>query len=406
MGHLPDPAYIGGVAIGAVIFDFLFWGFGFLQMSTSGFTAQAQGAGNRVEVQATLLRAMALAVALGLLLILLQGPIVALAFLMMDTSAQVEGLARSYYAIRIWSAPFALANYVILGWLLGQQRAGLILVLQLALNGTNIALDLLFVVGFGWGIEGVALATLIAQVGGIALAFVFVRKALVTRDPSITWSRLADRGRLTALLHVNTNIMIRTLCLIFGFAYFTARGAEMGDLILAANAVLLQFQFVSAYAMDGFSHAVEVLSGTALGRRSRSDFRRAVQVSTLWALGFAVLSALIFWLLGEQIIALFSNIAEVRLTAMEYLPWMIFAPLISVWSFLLDGIFVGTTRSAEMRNAMIASLAVYLAACWLLIPPFDNHGLWLSFMVFMAARMITLGLYLPRLERAIAGSAA
>jgi MATE family multidrug resistance protein len=384
MGHLPDPAYIGGVAIGAVIFDFLFWGFGFLQMSTSGFTAQAQGAGNRVEVQATLLRAMALAVALGLLLILLQGPIVALAFLMMDTSAQVEGLARSYYAIRIWSAPFALANYVILGWLLGQQRAGLILVL----------------------IEGVALATLIAQVGGIALAFVFVRKALVTRDPSITWSRLADRGRLTALLHVNTNIMIRTLCLIFGFAYFTARGAEMGDLILAANAVLLQFQFVSAYAMDGFSHAVEVLSGTALGRRSRSDFRRAVQVSTLWALGFAVLSALIFWLLGEQIIALFSNIAEVRLTAMEYLPWMIFAPLISVWSFLLDGIFVGTTRSAEMRNAMIASLAVYLAACWLLIPPFDNHGLWLSFMVFMAARMITLGLYLPRLERAIAGSAA
>lgn len=406
MGHLPDPAYIGGVAIGAVIFDFLFWGFGFLQMSTSGFTAQAQGAGDRVEVQATLLRAMALAVGLGLLLILLQGPIVALAFLMMDTSAQVEGLARSYYAIRIWSAPFALANYVVLGWLLGQQRAGLILVLQLALNGTNIALDLLFVVGFGWGIEGVALATLIAQVGGIALAFVFVRKSLTVRDPSITWARLADRGRLTALLHVNTNIMIRTLCLIFGLAYFTARGAEMGDLVLAANAVLLQFQFVSAYAMDGFSHAVEVLSGTALGRRSRADFRRAVQVSTLWALGFAVLSALIFWLLGEQIIALFSDIAEVRLTTIEYLPWMVFSPLISVWSFLLDGIFVGTTRSAEMRNAMIASLVVYLAACWLLIPAFGNHGLWLSFMIFMVARMITLGFYLPRLERAIAGSAA
>jgi len=406
MGHLPDPAYIGGVAIGAVIFDFLFWGFGFLQMSTSGFTSQAQGAGDRTEVRATLIRAMALAVTLGLLLILLQGPIIYLAFAVMDTSPQVEGLARSYYAIRIWSAPFALANYVILGWLLGQQRAGLILVLQLALNGTNIALDLLFVVGFGWGIEGVALATLIAQVGGIALAFVFVRKSLVARDPSITWARLADRGRLIALFHVNTNIMIRTLCLIFGLAYFMARGAKMGDLILAANAVLMQFQFVSAYAMDGFSHAVEVLSGTALGRRSRADFRRAVQVSTLWALGFAVLSALIFWLLGEQIIALFSNIAEVRLTTIEYLPWMIFSPLISVWSFLLDGIFVGTTRSAEMRNAMIASLAVYLAACWLLIPAFDNHGLWLSFMIFMAARMITLGFYLPRLERAIAGSAA
>ena len=406
MGHLPDPAYIGGVAIGAVIFDFLFWGFGFLQMSTSGFTAQAQGAGNRVEVRATLIRALALALGLGLLLILLQAPIVALAFLMMDTSPQVEGLARSYYAIRIWSAPFALANYVVLGWLLGRQRAGLILVLQLALNGTNIALDLLFVVGFGWGIEGVALATLIAQGGGLALALCFTRAALVAREPSVSWSRLADRERLAALFHVNTNIMIRTLCLIFGLAYFTARGAEMGDLILAANAVLMQFQFVSAYAMDGFAHAVEVLSGTALGRRSRADFRRAVQVSTLWALGFAILSSLIFWLVGEQIIALFSDISGVRLAAAEYLPWMVVSPLISVWSFQLDGIFVGTTRSAEMRNAMIASLAIYLAACWLLVPAFGNHGLWLSLMIFMAARMITLGLYLPRLERAIAGAAS
>ena len=177
------------------------------------------------------------------------------------------------------------------------------------------------------------------------------------------------------------------LCLIFALAYFTARGAEMGDLILAANAVLMQFQFVSAYAMDGFAHAVEVLAGNALGRRSRADFRRAVQVSTLWALGFAILSALIFWLIGAQIIALFSNISEVRLTATTYLPWMIVSPLISVWSFQLDGIFVGTTRSAEMRNAMIASLAVYLAACWLLIPALGNHGLWLSFMIFMVARI-------------------
>lgn len=403
MGHLPDPAYIGGVAIGAVIFDFLFWGFGFLQMSTSGFTAQAQGAGNAVEVRATLLRAMALAIALGLLLVLLQIPIAQLAFVLIDASSEVEGLARSYYAIRIWSAPFALANYVVLGWLLGRQKAELVLVLQLALNGTNIVLDLLFVVGLGWGIEGVAVATLIAQVGGLALAFVFVRAALLVRDPSITWSRLADRERLTALLHVNVNILIRTLCLIFALAYFTARGAEMGDLILAANAVLMQFQFVSAYAMDGFAHAVEVLAGNALGRRSRADFRQAVQVSTLWALGFAVLAAFIFWLMGAQIIALFSDIAEVRSGAMTYLPWMIVSPLISVWSFQLDGIFVGTTRSAEMRNAMIASLAVYLVACWLLIPALGNHGLWLSLMVFMLARMLTLGFYFPRLERAVAG---
>jgi len=403
MGHLPDAAYIGGVAIGAVIFDFLFWGFGFLQMSTSAFTAQAQGAGDEVEVRATLLRAMALAVALGLLLVLLQIPIAYLGFALLDASPQVEGFARSYYQIRIWSAPFALANYVALGWLLGRQKAGLVLVLQLVLNGTNIALDLLFVVGFGWGIEGVALATLIAQAIGLTLALVFVRSALKVRDPAITWSRLADRARLTALLHVNVNILIRTLCLIFGFAYFTARGAEMGDLILAANAVLMQFQFVSAYAMDGFAHAVEVLAGNALGRRSRADFRSAVRVSTLWALGFAVLAALTFWAAGAQIIALFSDIAEVRRTAMTYLPWMIVSPLISVWSFQLDGIFIGTTRSAEMRNAMIASLAVYLAACWLIIPVLGNHGLWLSLMVFMLARMLTLAFYFPRLERAVTG---
>ena len=404
MGHLPDAAYIGGVAIGAVIFDFLFWGFGFLQMSTAGFTAQAHGAGNQVEVRATLLRAMALAVVLGLLLILLQVPIAWLAFALLDASAEVEGLAQSYYAIRIWSAPFALANYVVLGWLLGQQKAGLVLVVQLALNGTNIVLDLLFVVGFGWGIEGVALATLIAQGAGLALALVFVRHGLALRDRAITWARLADRERLVALVHVNANILIRTLCLIFAFAYFTARGAEMGDLILAANAVLMQFQFVSAYAMDGFAHAVEVLAGNALGRRSRADFRQAVQVSTLWALGFAVLSALVFWLLGGQIIALFSDIEDVRSTAMAYLPWMILSPLVSVWSFQLDGIFIGTTRSAEMRNAMIASLAVYLGACWLFIPALGNHGLWLSLMVFMLARMLTLGFYFPRLERAVAGA--
>ena len=403
MGHLPDAAYIGGVAIGAMIFDFLFWGFGFLQMSTSGFTAQAQGSGDDVEVRATLIRAITLAVALGVLLVLLQIPIAYFAFALLDASPQVEGLARAYYAIRIWSGPFALANYVALGWLLGRQRPGLVLVLQLVLNGTNIVLDLLFVIGFGWGIEGVALATLIAQAGGLALALVFMRAAFLVRDPALTWSRLADRERLTALFHVNLNILIRTLCLIFAFAYFTARGAEMGDVILAANAVLMQFQLVSAYAMDGFAHAVEVLAGNALGRRSRTDFRQAVQVSTLWALGAAVLAALVFWVMGAQIIAQFSDIADVRRTAQTFLPWMILSPLVSVWSFQLDGIFIGTTRSAEMRNAMIASLAIYLAACSLPVPALGNHGLWLSLMVLMVARMATLAFYFPRLERAVAG---
>lgn len=402
MGHLPDPAYIGGVAVGAVIFDFLFWGFGFLQMSTAGFTAQAAGAGQREEVRAILLRALAIAVALGGLLIVLQSPIVRVAFSLMDLSAGVEGLADAYYAIRIWSAPFALVNYVLLGWLLGRQRASLVLVVQLVLNGTNIALDLLFVVGFGWGIEGVALATLLAQVGGVGLGLFFARGAVLGRTTPLAWSRLADRERLLALFRVNVDILIRTLCLVFAFAYFTARAAEMGDLVLAANAVLLQFQYVTAYALDGFAHAVEVLAGAALGGRSRAGFRQAVKVSTLWALGFALLACLIFGLAGGPIVALFSDIPEVRATAIAYLPWVVVTPLVSVWSFQLDGIFIGTTRSAEMRNAMLVSVAVYLGACWLLIPALGNHGLWLSLMVFMAARAATLGVYYPRVERSVA----
>jgi len=278
------------------------------------------------------------------------------------------------------------------------------MVLQLVLNGINIVLDLVFVLGLGLAIEGVAWATLIAEIAAAALGLALAWRVLRGEALRMSWPAILRRERLAALVRVNGAILIRSICLLFCFSYFTAQAAAMGDILLAANAVLMQFQFVSAYAMDGFAHAVEVLSGNALGRRSRADFRRAVQVSTLWALGFAILSSLIFWLMGEQIIALFSDITEVRTTAIQYLPWMIVSPLISVWSFQLDGIFVGTTRSAEMRNAMIASLAVYLAACWLLIPAFGNHGLWLALMVFMVARMVTLGLYFPRLERAVAGT--
>jgi MATE family multidrug resistance protein len=197
------------------------------------------------------------------------------------------------------------------------------------------------------------------------------------------------------------DILIRTLCLVFAFAYFTAQSAEMGNLILAANAILQQLQYLTAYALDGFAHAVEVLAGSAKGARSLRAFRQAVKVSTLWAFTTALLATLIIWLAGRPVIALLSNIPEVRAAAEIYLPWMIASPIISVWSYQLDGIFIGTTRTSAMRNAMAVSLAVYLIACWLLIPVLGNHGLWLALMVFMAARAVTLGLHYPRLERAI-----
>ncbi len=401
VGQLPDAYHIGAVAIGALIFDFVFWGFGFLRMGTTGFTSQAYGAGDRDELRATLLRPLVLALGLGVLLIALQAPIGILAFDLLEASPEVEILAASYYEIRIWSAPAALVNYTILGWLLGTQRARSVLVLQIALNGVNIVLDLVFVIGLGWGVEGVALASLIAEVGGAAMGIAIVGRALTGDGGRWDWERLRRRDRMVALFRVNRDIFLRTLALIFAFSYFTAQSAKMGNLTLAANAILLHLQTVMAYGLDGFSHAAEILAGSALGARSRPAFQGAVRAATIWGFGAAVLVALVFAALGPAIISLFTVLPEVRTTAEDFLPWIVILPLVSVWSFLLDGIFVGTTRTAAMRNAMAVSVLAYLGACWLLVPEFGNHGLWLALTLFMAVRAITLAVAYPRLLRDI-----
>ncbi len=401
VGRLPDAAYIGGVAVGAVLFNFLFWGFGFLRMGTTGFTAQAFGAGDRDELRAALLRPLVLALALGALLVALQAPIGAVAFRVLDASPEVEGFARSYYDIRIWSAPAALVNYALLGWLLGTQRTGAMLMLQVALNGINIVLDLVFVIGFGWGIEGVAWASLIAEAAAAALGLVMVGRALARAGGRWDRARLLRRDRLSALFRVNVDIFLRTLALIVAFGYFTVRGAEMGDVTLAANAILLHLQMFMAYGLDGFAHAAEILAGGAVGARSRTAFRAAVSAATLWALAMAAAIAAAYALLGPAIIGLFTVLDEVRAAAQNYLPWMVLLPFVSVWGFLLDGIFIGATRTGAMRNAMGLSLSAYLVACWLLIPALGNDGLWLAFTVFMAARALTLGASYPRLERAV-----
>ena len=401
VGQLPDAAYIGGVAIGAIVFSFLFWGFGFLRMGTTGFTAQAFGAGDHDELRATLLRPLVLALGLGALLIALQAPIGMLAFELLEASPEVEALAASYYEIRIWSAPAALVNYTVLGWLLGTQRARTALVLQVALNGVNVVLDLAFVIGLGWGVEGVALASLIAETGAAALGIAVVGRILARSGGRWDWARLLRRDRVVALFRVNLDIFLRTLALVFAFGYFTAQSAKMGDVTLAANAILLHLQTIMAYGLDGFSHAAEILAGGALGARSRPAFQGAVRAATIWGFGTAVLVALAYAALGPALIELFTVLPEVRTTAEAFLPWMILSPLVSVWSFLLDGIFIGTTRTAAMRNAMAVSLLAYLGACWLLVPALGNHGLWLAFTLFMAVRAITLAVVYPRLLRDI-----
>jgi len=401
VGHLPDPSFIGGVAVGSVIFSFLYWGFGFLRMGTTGFTAQAHGAGDAAELRACLLRPLVLALGFGCLILLLQAPVRLIALAAMDASAEVSGHTAVYFDIRVWSAPATLVNYAVLGWLLGVQRARTALVLQLLLNGTNVVLDLVFVIGLDWGVAGVAWATLIAELFAAAAGLLIILHSLDRLPGATDWPRLRDPARLAALLRVNFDIFLRTLCLLLAFGIFTSESAGFGDVVLAGNAILLQFQAIISHGLDGFAHAAEILSGSALGARNRQTFRRAVVVCTLWGFGGALLASLVFLLAGTPLIAIFTSLTEVRLSAETYIWWMIASPVVSVWSFLLDGIFIGATRTAAMRNAMLLSLVVFLLANWLLLPLLGNHGLWLSLTLFMVARAVTLGLYYPALEGSV-----
>ncbi|MDX1609041.1 MAG: MATE family efflux transporter [Halofilum sp. (in: g-proteobacteria)] len=401
MGHLPDPAYIGAVALGAGLFSILYWGFGFLRMGTTGFVAQALGASDGAEARAALHRALLIALGLGLALWLLQAPISWIAFRVIEGSSQVETLTQAYFDWRIWSAPAVLANYAVLGTLIGLQRTRHVLLLQLVLNGTNIVLDLLFVPVLGFGVEGVALASIIAEYTALAVGLLLVERRL--RDlPGVTHPViLLEPSALRALLAVNGNIFVRTLCLVLSFFWFTVVGTRLGEAYVAANAVLMQLQYFLAYGLDGFAHAAEGLAGSAWGARDRARLRAAVQATTVCALVVALGYSAIYALFGTLFIGWMTDLDGVRTLAGEYLPWMLLAPIVSVWSFQLDGIFIGTTRTVEMRNGMLIATAGYLLAVEALVPLLHNHGLWLALMLFLALRAITLGAWLPRLVRQV-----
>ena len=299
MGHLPDAWYIGAVAVGAMVFSYVYWGFGFLRMGTTGLVAQAYGAENKSEVRALLGRALVMAVALGMAIFILQWPLIELAMWFIEASEKVESLARAYFDIRVYAAPAALANYAVLGWLLGQQRAKRALVLQVFMNGVNIVLDLWFVLGLGWGVEGVALATAISEYSAAFLGLALALRVLGHSGGQWSRSQLLDGEQLKRLLVVNSDIFLRTLCLVTAFAWFTSRGASMGDTLLAANAILMNFQMIVGYALDGFAFAAEALIGAAIGAGDRDKLRQAVRTSTLWAGLFAVLFSLAYWVAGS-----------------------------------------------------------------------------------------------------------
>jgi MATE family multidrug resistance protein len=398
IGRLGDATLLGGVAMASVIFDCLFWLFGFLRMSTLAFTAQALGAGETQESRAPLIRGFVIAALIGACLILLQMPLASVLMAAMGGSEGVTRAAKTYFGIRIWSAPLALANYVVLGWLIGQARAKLALSVQVAINVVNMAATVLLVLVLNAGIAGAAVAALIAEAAGLVLGVLTARR-LTRGQPPLPRAALLDRTKLMRMLNVNRDIMIRTAALISAFLFFTAQGARSGDVTLAANAVLNNFLLVNAFFLDGLANAAEQLCGRAYGARDRDGFSTAVRLVLLWGFGFAVAVTVIFALFGSSLIDLMTASEAVRQGARDYLGFVVLAPLLAVFAFGYDGIYIGATWARDMRNLMALSLLIFLGA-WLALRPFGNAGLWGAFLAHYAARGGLQALRYPALLKA------
>jgi MATE family multidrug resistance protein len=337
----------------------------------------------------------------GALIIALQLPILWAAFRLSPASPEVETLARGYMQIRIWSAPAAISVFGITGWLIAQERTRAVLVLQVWMNGINVLLNLWFVLGLGWGVNGVAFATFLADWSALAMGLYLCRAAFKVPDWR-DWARVFDRVKLRRMAQVNSDIMIRSLLLQVIFLSFLFLAADFGDVTLAANQVLLQFLSITSYALDGFAFSAEALVGQAVGARAVPLLRRSVWVASLWGLAASVLLAVGFWVFGNDIVAIMAKNTEVQAAAAIYLPWMVCAPVLALASFMLDGIFIGATRTADMRNMMALSTLVYVGAAFALVPYFGNHGLWIALLISFVARGATLAARYPSLERSVA----
>ena len=400
VGQLGLAVPIGAVGIGAIIITAIYWLFGFLRMGTTGLTAQAIGSGDNSETSALLVRGIIIGLVAGLILIIAQVPLFLGALQVSPASIEVEGLAQKYLQIRVYSAPAAIALFGITGWLIAKEKTRAVLLLQLVLNGINIALDLVFVLKLGWGVEGVAIATLIAEWSGLIFGLWLAREGF-NNGYWKNWLQIFDRARLVQMAKVNSDIMIRSILLEISFVSFLFLGSSFDDATLAANQVLIQFLNITAYALDGFAFAAEALVGQALGAKNRPLFRRAVVMTSQWGLGSVILMALAFFVFGNSIINIMTTAQDVRTVGYEYLPWMVIAPLAGAAAWMLDGIFIGATRTAEMRNMMFISFCIYLIALAILLPKYGNHGLWASLIIFSLARGITLGFKYPRLEASV-----
>ncbi|WCN11578.1 MATE family efflux transporter [Marinomonas mediterranea] len=390
VGHLGTATHLGAVAIGASIFSFLFWAFGFLRMGSTGLTAQAFGQKNNDKVQALLVQSVLMGVFIGLVLVVFRSPIIDLAMYLMSPSEEVAPWARLYCEARILSAPAVLAGYALIGWFFGVQYSKGPLWMLLVINVINMVLDYVAVYQFGMASEGVAWATVIAHYLGTLFAFFLAYRKLAQLNLVVKLSSVLDWQRYAALIRVNRYLFVRTVLLLIVMLFFTAQGARLGDDVLAANAVLLIFLTIISNSLDGFAFALEALCGEYYGSKNKTLFKRVIAYSSLWALIAAIGLSAIFWLFGEAIIELLTNVESVQLAAKEYLPWLIALPLLGIWSFMLDGIFIGTTSVKQMQDTMILCVLGVFFPVWFLSQGMGNHGLWLAQASLFVARAVTL----------------
>ncbi|RAK22038.1 MATE family multidrug resistance protein [Anoxybacillus vitaminiphilus] len=401
VGQLSNPAYIGGVAVGTIIFNTMYWLFGFLRVSTSGFTAQAYGAQDDKQCFLYLARPFLIALFIGIIFILIQSPIKSSALTLINPDKNVTIFADEYFSLRIWGAPFALANYVILGWLMGMTRIKISLFLQVFMNALNIVLDLFFVNILHQGVKGVAAATLIAEMSAFLIGMYMVLKSLNLRLSAISSNELWNIEEFKKMMTVNRDLFIRTICLLTVFNMFTAKGATFGTEILAANTVLIQIHYIMAYFFDGFANASSILVGKAVGAKDESLYKRTLLLSFQWAIISSLLVMLVYIALKNPILQVFTNNENVIKLASSYSVWVAIFPVAAGFGLIFYGVFTGATKTAPIRNSMLISLAFYVIFLLMFTPSLHNHGLWLSFIIFSLGRSLFLVMYIPRLNRTL-----
>lgn len=393
VGHLEQTYYLGAIAVGAMIFNFLYWGFGFLRMGTTGLTAQSYGSGNKEEASLILYRAISVAVVFSVLFILFQPLIKLISFKLVEGSADVEFYAKEYFDIRIWAAPASLSLFAFHGWFLGMQNARFPLIISVFVNILNIILNLSLIYGFGMKSKGVALGTVIAQYSGLGLTLALFFYKYSDFAIKIEFAKILNLEPLKKFFKVNFDIFIRTVCLIFAFTYFTAKSAEMGDEILAVNTILLQLWLLLSYGVDGFAFAAESLVGKYLGRKDFPKLKKVINYTFGWGIGLGVLFSIIYYVFDVQILSIFTDKENLINIALIYFGWTIAAPLVNSFCFVWDGIYIGATSTKAMRNSMlISSFLFFLPIILLMEPHIGNHAVWMAMLGFMFSRGLFLSI--------------